>query len=337
MMKGFWVLLVIFSLLSGNIFSSEKSFPTSYSLKPGDRMYISVYGEAGADRNIVVDPTGAISYLIVNSLRVQGMNIQELREKLEEKLKGFYRDPLVLITALNFPSQIYTITGDVRNPGVKKFAGFPTVLTALCEGGGLTTRVFRDQTIDQADLDHSFLVRKGKFFPVNFTKLVYEGDMSQNIPLEVGDYIYIAPRYLSKVYIVGEVGAAATVEFLDTLTLSQAIAEARSITRIASSRVVVLRGSLACPERYLIDFNRIMKGCAADFLLEAGDIIFVPSMQYSTLKEIVKVGISSFVSIAASVAGTNAFFAVNPEAAITGVIGPTPVINPGFVVSPAGL
>jgi len=309
-----------------------------YQLKAGDKVLISVYGEANSKRIVTVNPGGSISYLVVNDLAVKGMNLEQLRTILQGKLETYYRTPLLIITPIFFSGEYYTVLGEVMIPGVKLYAGYPTVTTALCQAGGFTTRLFRDQTLDQVDLDHSFLSRQGHYIPVDFRKLVEDGDMSQDAPLQPGDYIHVAHLRLSRVWVLGEVGGATSVIFVDSLSLTQAIAEAGGLSPYASSRVAVLRGSLSCPERFLVDVNRIIKGCACDFPLEPGDIVYVPTMQYTTLKEIVRAGVAYFVSFAASIAGAEAFIAVQPQAAITGVISPVPIIGTsvGGIISTPG-
>jgi polysaccharide export outer membrane protein len=308
--------------------AAEDTYNKFYRFKIGDSFQIEVYGEMGSRRKVTIDFNGEFSYLTEKSVEAKGKTVEELREDLKKALSTYYNDPLIIITPQIFANEYFTILGEVRNPGVKAFIGYPTVLTALSMGGGFTTRIFRDQTIDQSDLDRSFLVRNGEYIPVNFHALLNDGDLSQDVPLKPGDYIYIPPRNLARVYVVGEVGSPSSITFLDSITLSQAIAEAGGALRFASSRVAVIRGPLFCPERYLIDFNRIKKGLALDFPLMSGDIVYVPAMQYTTFKEIARAGILSFVSIIFSIAGTNAFFAIQPNAAVTNVIAPIPVINP---------
>jgi protein involved in polysaccharide export with SLBB domain len=305
----------------------EQQLHQPYRLKIGDKIELAVYGVPQAKRVVTINFSGEISFLYAKSLHVEGKTIEELRHTLQHVLSAYYREPTLIITPQFFSSEYYTVMGEVRDPGVKSFVGDPTVLCALCQAGGFTTRMFREQTIDQSDLDRSFLMRKGNYIPVDFRALLSEGDASQDAPLMPGDYIYIAPRQLAHVYVVGEVGSPSSIPFLDSITLTQAIAEAGGILRFASSRVVVIRGSLFCPERFLIDYNRIIKGLACDFPLESGDIVYAPAMQYTTLKEMVRAAVVSFVSIVATTAGTQAFIAIQPQAAVSGIIAPFPVLN----------
>ncbi len=315
-----------------------------YVLKPGDRLDMGVYGDPHTRRIVTVDYNGTISYLFITAHPVYGKTISQVRKELEEKLTVYFREPILLVTLAESTGDFYTIAGEVLNPGVKPLVGKTTILTALAESHGLILRFFRDSLIEIGDLDHAFLSRKGEYIPVDFEALIQHGDMTQNVQLQHGDYIYIPSRETHQVFVLGEVIWPITFEYLDTMTLTEAIAEAGGITRRASSRVLVIRGSLACPTRYLIDVNLIWKGCARDFLLQPGDIVYVPIMQFQSLKELVKIGVAAFVSQAANVMGTNAYLRLNPRAVglvsspvpvfPTVTAGPAPVVAP--VSAPVG-
>lgn len=307
-----------------------------YRIHVGDLFTVSVYGEAGSQRTIRVDPTGSISYLFINNLSVIGKTIDEMRNILNEKLVFFYKYPLVVIIPRELFGNSYTILGEVGSPGVRKIVGHTTVLTAIADAGGFQTRLFRQQTIDRVDLDHSFLARKGEYYPVDFRKLLEDGDMTQDVELEDGDYLYFPMYYTDQVFVLGEVALQRGINYVyeTPMTVAKAIAMAGGVTLRASSRVAILRGSLTCPVRYLVDYNRIVKGYTCDFPLMPGDIVYVPPRQFQSLRDLWKWAVQSWVLQASSTAGTNTYLNVNPRALTTGVATPSPVIG-GGVVAPA--
>lgn len=332
-----------FSMDRGNLESYYDEQPISekppYRLRVGDRLMLSVYGQRDTRRLALVDVTGSISYLFINSLPAVGRTIDEIRHDIEEKLKTYYRNPVLIATAVDLAPDFYTIVGEVKLPGKRPLRGNATVLTALSAAGGFTTRIFRNQTIDLVDLDHSFLARKGQMVPIDFVRLVRFGDVTQDIPLMAGDYLFMATSTFDKVYVLGEVLGPTSIEIIDTISLAEALTFAGGVTLRASSRVAVIRGSLGCPETFLVDINRILKGKACDFRLCPGDIVYVPARKFTMLRELVQEGIRAFVSIVASIAGTSAFIAIQPNAC--NILSPVPVISTGGVttgtfITPAG-
>ncbi|MFQ5729306.1 MAG: polysaccharide biosynthesis/export family protein [Waddliaceae bacterium] len=285
-----------------------------YRLKIGDTMLISVYGEKDTEREVVVDPRGMLSYLFVDSIPASGKTLAEIRELLQEQLRKYYRFVTLSITPIKFNAEFFTIVGEVNRPGKKPIVGRPTLLSAICQAGGFTTLDFRDQLMDLCQLDKAFLVRNGDYVPIDFVRLVRHGDLSQDVPLEAGDYIFIPNLKMKQVFVLGEVLSTVAIDYLNTMSLVEAIAEAGDVTEYASSRVVVLRGSLACPARYLVDYPRIVKGCAPDFPLQPGDIVYVPQRRLTRLREIVREAVRIFVDTAAYVSGSEAFIRTHPHA-----------------------
>ncbi|MFA6916295.1 MAG: polysaccharide biosynthesis/export family protein [Parachlamydiales bacterium] len=309
--------------------SADRETSGEYRLRIGDTLVVSIYGEPNSTRTVNIDPTGCMSFLFVNALQVKGLTIGEARLALQRKLKKYYKTPLVSITLTDYAGYYYSILGEVRQPGRYRIKGHSTILTAVAQSAGFKTQEYRFETYDQADLKRSFLARNNDYYPVDFERLIKRGDTSQDVDLENGDYIYIAPSYLDRVFVLGEVRRPVFIQYLHTISLAEALAEAGGLNFRASSRVAILRGSLCSPTQYLIDINRILKGYACDFTLEPGDIIYVPPFRFNTMKEIVKSAIRTFVGTVASVAGTRAFIAITPAADDADLIQPIPIINTG--------
>ncbi len=285
----------------------------NYRIKIGDAFMFNIYGEQEKPKKVVVDPTGSISFSIVHSHHVLGKTVDEVRRELTKKLQKEIKFVLVSMTPQVFTSQRYTIMGEVTSPGVKPLQGTTTVLDALASAGGINYGPFRGKLIEYGDLNHAFLARKGEYVSVDFRRLVHGGDTTQNVKLESGDYIYIPTITTQNVYILGEVGKPAAFEFYTTVTLREAIAYAGGTTLRASSRVAIIRGSLCNPIKYLVDFNRILKGCECDIILEPGDIVFVPARKFSSVEDIFRGALNTMVSTVATSAANRAFLSVVPN------------------------
>jgi protein involved in polysaccharide export with SLBB domain len=304
-----------------------------YRLKFGDRLILSIFGEdhVHTREEVVVGADGNINYLFVTQLPAVGKTIPHLRESLIEQLKKFYREPLLLIAPFHFSDDYYTILGEVFEPGRKILNANSTLLSAFCEGYGFNTRLFRNQTVDTVDFERSFVARNGKYIKVDFESLIYDGNMRWDIPLKANDYVYLASKNISKVFVLGEVQRNAVIETMNGITLTQAISDAGGITDRASSRIIVIRGSLSHPRWFYIDSNLIFNGYAPDFDLLPKDIVYVPPLRFLSLRDVIRGGINAFVSIVFNVGGTNAFLEITPAAKATGVVSPVPVVGASTV------
>jgi protein involved in polysaccharide export with SLBB domain len=156
--------------------------------------------------------------------------------------------------------------------------------------------------------------------PVDFYRLLHEGDMSQNIQLLPDDFVYVPSALGQQVYVLGSVHSQRAIVYTERTTLLSAIASANGGTtydylgeyygtRVADaylSHVAIVRGSLAEPQVAVVDFTAIMKGKAPDIRLEPGDIVYVPDSPYRTLKSYANMIVNAFVTTVAANEGVRA-------------------------------
>jgi len=300
----------------------EHSFATEtiaikepYRIGIGDSFSISIFGEKNTERNVTVDFTGSIYYRLNEPLFVLGKTIEEVRALINSHIHRLFPFKSVTITPHQFAGRFYTILGEVVQPGKKILQGKTTVMTALCAAGGFRTGAFRAQTIDMQDLNHTFLARKGDYVPIDFTKLVNDGDLSQDVELESGDYLFVPSALSREIYVLGEVNTPTTIGYVHAISLVEALCEARGMAPRASSRIIVIRGSLVNPIQFQIDIRRILRGTEPNFILQPGDIVFVPVRHFQSFREVLQSGIRAFVSAASEFAGAKYFTEVVTKAA----------------------
>jgi protein involved in polysaccharide export with SLBB domain len=240
---------------------------------------------------------------------------------LEQELGKFISAVSVSITLQTVASKQVWVLGRLNRPGIYPIAGPITLLESLALAGGTARSVSDVTTEELADLRHSFVVRQGNFLPVDFHRLIHNGDMSQNIYLQADDFIYVPSSLSREVYVMGAVNAPRAMPYTDRMTLVSAMAnvggpmkydflareDAGPFTKDAYlSHVAIVRGSLATPQIAVVDYNDIVKGRAADVRLEPGDIVYVPNSPYTTLKRYLNMIVNTFVSTVAANEGIRA-------------------------------
>jgi protein involved in polysaccharide export with SLBB domain len=139
-----------------------------------------------------------------------------------------------------------------------------TLVEAVARAKGLETGLYRQTTVEMADLGHSFIVRNGQKLPVDFEKLFQQGDLTQNIPIEPNDYIYFASTAARDIYVLGEVMNPGPLGFVESATVLAAITDRGGFSEKAfKRRVLVIRGSLNEPETFVINTDAAwMPTCA---------------------------------------------------------------------------
>ena len=278
-----------------------------FRLGPGDKLELEIVGQAGSRTTTFLCPDGKLYFDLLPGMDLWGLTLDEAKEKLVAGLAAFYARPQLAITLTAVESKRVWVMGRLNKSGVFPLHGPMTIIEAISKAGGLFTSRFSGTTEELADLNHSFLVRRGEMLPVNFQKLLREGNTSHNIYLQPDDFIYLPSSLSSEVYVLGAVHAPRPVGFIDRMSLTTAIAKALgSRPEAYLSHVAIVRGSLSEPRIAVVDFKAILHGQAPDVLLEARDIVYVPPSPYRTLERYVKLITDTFVRTVAANEGGRA-------------------------------
>lgn len=283
-----------------------------FTLGPGDRLELELIGNPASRTTTVVAPDGKLYFNLLPGIDVWGLTLTETKAQLENSFTNFVREqPRVAITLRSVESKRVWILGCVQAPGVYNMATPMTLLESISIAGGtLSMTSFRDQAAagigeELADLKRSFVLRKGKLLPVDFSRLLYEGDSSQNIYLEPDDFVYLPAGTAREVYVLGAVIQPRPVPYMEGMTVAGAVASAYGTLRDAYlPHVAVVRGSLSQPQLTIVDYRKVIRGEAPDFQLQPHDIVFVPFSPYRYLRRYAEVVLNTFVSASAINAGS---------------------------------
>jgi polysaccharide biosynthesis/export protein len=282
--------------------------PTNeFRLGPGDKVDIEVIGDERSQATTLVGPDGKIYFDLLPGLEVWGFTTAQVRDLLQHELSRYVRNPRVSVSLREVRSSRVWVLGRLETPGIYPLAQPTTVVDAITRAGGLYTAQFTGTTEELADLRHSFLLRHGRFMPVDFNRLIHEGDMSQNIYLEPDDFIYLPSALSTEVYVLGAVTEARAVSFKDQVTLSSAIANARGTLPDAwLHEVVIIRGSLTNPHYAVVNFLDILKGRAPEVPLQPRDIVYVPDKPLAVWRDGLQTMVNTFVRTVAANEGLRA-------------------------------
>ena len=267
------------------------------TLGPGDILNFGLYGEPELTRaDVAIGPDGRVSFLEAQDIVATGLTIDELRDKLDQELGKYRRAPRTLVTPVAFRSKKYYMLGKIAVKGVYTLDRPITVLEAIARARGIENGLVDRNIVDLADYSRSFLARGGKRYPLNFEKLFQSGDLSQNLGIEPGDYVYLASTGVGEVYVVGQIRLPGVVTYTPNLTIMQAITGRSGYTdRAYKSRVLVVRGSLDQPRKYAVDTHAILDAKATDFSLKPGDIIYVSSRPFILVEELADLAVTAFI------------------------------------------
>jgi protein involved in polysaccharide export with SLBB domain/capsular polysaccharide biosynthesis protein len=272
------------------------------TLGPGDILSFSLFDEPVLSHTeITIGPDGRISFLEAQDVLASGLTVDGLREKVDEALGKYRRSPHAIITPIAYKSKKYYVLGKVVQRGVYTLDRPTTVLEALARAKGIENGQVDYDIVDVADLQHAFLMRQNKRIPVDFEKLFESGDLSQNVQIEPGDYLYFPSADVKQVYVLGEVSLPGPVTFRPELSMLGAISARGGFNEKAfKSHVLVVRGSLNHPETFVTGLGTTAD-TMHDFKLQPNDIIYVSWRPFYRGEQLLDLAATAFVQ--ATVAG----------------------------------
>jgi len=270
------------------------------TLGPGDTLTISLFGQPETMKTEVpISPDGRITFLQAEDVQAAGLTVDELRTALDAELGKFYGGPRTIIIPTSYHSKRYFMLGSISRKGVYQLSRPTTMIEAIAQAGGLETGMFEQNTMELADLSHSFVIRGGKRLPVDFQQLFQQGDLSQNIALEPDDYVYFASAAANQIFVVGAVGSQGVVPYTPNASIISVLTARGSFADKAyQSRVLVVRGSLNKPESIIVNAKAILAGEQPDFHLQPKDIVYVSRRPWARAEEILDNAVTSFIQSA---------------------------------------
>jgi polysaccharide export outer membrane protein len=246
-----------------------------YRVGPGDVLEIAVLGNADLSRSVTVQPSGSITFPLLNEVSVAGLTVSEVQRKMATLLqKDFLVDPHVEVKVKEFLSQFVVVIGELNTPGRKVLRGGSRLVDVLVESGGFTPRASGEIVITRTE--GSFeggakVVRMrlgGTFSAQDYVGL--------ELPLHNGDVITaLARQYVT---VEGEVQRPGRYAIEGDLTVTGAISTAGGLTRFGSSDVKLRRiesgtGTVTITK---VDLKSVRKGKGPDPTVAPNDVITVP-------------------------------------------------------------
>lgn len=315
-----------------------------FTLGPGDKLEVELVAEPTSKTTTIVAPDGKLYFNLLSGVDVWGLTLSQARAQLEKEMSKYVREqPQISLVLREVASKHVWVLGQVQAPGVHPIAAPMTLLEAISLSGGTMSLSTFGQTEapgasdELADLKRAFVLRQGKLLPVDFQRLLTQGDLSQNVYLQPDDFIYFPPSSGREVYVLGAVAQPRAVPYRKGMTVAMAVASAYgTITGAYMQHVAVVRGSLSNPEIAVVDYKKVIRGEARDVALQPGDIVYVPFSPFRYLYKYAQLIVDTFVSSAAINAGTS--WIGQPQGTAAGVFIPVgsgvsiiPPINPPVV------
>ena len=243
-----------------------------YVIGAADVIAISVLDNRDLDTVVSVTPGGKIAVPLVGDVQAAGLTVTELTDRLRQELAKKVKSPQITVSLREVNSYRIYFLGRVGRPGILTSKSEVTVLQALAMAGGIQ---------EGADLSLAYVARGTERVPVDFVKLLRNGDLSQNITLAPDDTVVFPDNPLNVIYVMGEVKTPGMLPFVKERdwTALKALAAVGGFSQYAGkSKSYLIREGGGGKTTVPVDFNELMRnpGAGKDVPLIPGDILIVP-------------------------------------------------------------
>jgi polysaccharide export outer membrane protein len=242
---------------------------SSIHLEPGDLIAIHLFGSGDYQPVVRVSLDGSIQLPLIGIVPVRGLTIDQAENLIAERLKssGMYRDPQVTIDISESSAQVVTVSGELH--AVVPVTGERRLLEILSIAGGLPSTASHTISIDRPGTPDPIVVNLGTD-PLH--------SKQSNISIFPGETMIVSR--VGVVYMLGEFKAPGAIPILQNspLTLLEATALGGGLNfdgRYKDLRIIRTVNRQRTLVR--VDVKQVMLGREPDPILQADDIVFLPT------------------------------------------------------------
>ena len=252
-----------------------------FLIGPGDALQVQLYEVERYDYKTRTDSKGSISLPLVDEVNLLNLTTEQAETLIAHRLEdlGMVKNPHLHVTITEQPSQTFTVAGDVEKPGLYASFAPHTLLAAVSQAGGFKETASRSLTLLRPGAPQGYILNLGPD-PAN--------SPAANIPVFRGDVVVVGS--VGVLYVVGAVKLAGVFKLKTTsaTTVLEAVSMAGGAgfeAQTASAEIV--RNKDGQRIELPINLKRIAQGADPDPILQADDIVLIPS---SALKAAIKGG-----------------------------------------------
>lgn len=176
----------VFLFLIGISVAAEPS--NEYKLAPNDLLDFRVFQEPELDAVVRVSGDGQAIFPLVGGVAIAGASISEAIELIKSRYRdGYLKNPQVTLTVRSYAKKLFTILGQVQQPGAYDIQGGNeiTLLQAVGMAGGYT------KIADPGNVTVKRLEEGGERVLKFNAKRMARGDEKTSFLIKAGDVISV--------------------------------------------------------------------------------------------------------------------------------------------------
>jgi protein involved in polysaccharide export with SLBB domain len=244
--------------------------PPNYRIAADDELIIDVYGYSEVQHQLKVTPEGYIRIPYLGPVYVNGLTMEEARNRITKQLSTIYGgiktgNTFVQVSLGNIRSIRVLLIGEIERPGTYSLPSLATVANALYVSGGPG---------ENGSFRNIQVIRNGQpIATFDLYDFIARGDLANNVVLQDQDIIKVNP-YRTRVELAGEVKRPAIFEAKENESLQQILDYAGGYTDKAY-REIIRANRVTNRQREVVN---VPAAQIASFQLRSGDQFFVDSI-----------------------------------------------------------
>jgi polysaccharide export outer membrane protein len=258
-----------------------------FQLQAGDLISVHVFLQADYQATVRIGQDGTALLPFIGSVPLQGLTVHAAQTLIAERLRTgeFYRNPDVIIQVLDTVNGSVLVTGEVR--ATVPVATERSLKDVLLTAGGLPPNASHTVKIVRPGVAEPIVVELGTDLAASTTA---------NIQVHPHDIIQITRA--SVVYVLGAFKSqgAVPLDQASPLTLLQLAALSGGINYEGQYNDLRLIRTIGNDRKVIsVDIKKVRDGTAKDPILQANDIVFLPT---NNMKAVIKnLGVSGVLGI----------------------------------------
>jgi polysaccharide export outer membrane protein len=267
-----------------------------FTLHPGDLISVSVFMQPDYQSTVRVAQNGTVLLPFIGSVPIEGLTVKAAQALIADRLRvgQFFRDPEIIIRVLDTVNSSIIVTGEMH--AIIPVSTERSLKEVLLTAGGLPANASHTVKIVRPGLTDPIVVNLGTDLASSSTA---------NIEVHPHDIIQITRA--SVVYVLGAFlhQGAVPLDQASPLTLLQCAALSGGINFEGQYNDLRLIRTIGIERTVIdVDIKKVRDGKAKDPILQANDIVFLPTNQMkAAMKNLGSGGVLGILSLVLAARG----------------------------------
>ncbi len=166
-----------------------------YEMRPDDSFDVTFEITPEYNQTVIVQPDGYVSMRSVGDIRVEGLTVSQVTDKLREAYGKILNHPMISIVLKDFAKPYFIVDGQVKNPGKFDLRDDTTVVQAIAVAGAFLPSAKHSQVVLYRRVSDQWT----QATLLDVKKMENDHNLSEDVHLQPGDMLFVPKNRISKI------------------------------------------------------------------------------------------------------------------------------------------